>query len=75
MHIGVIFLGILFGSAAAVVSLVAGHSIWVSLAVYSAVGSGGVIAAVLLAFLLSAARKGQFHTHHQSASELTFGEH
>lgn len=75
MHIGVIFLGIIFGSVAAIMSLVAGHSIWVSLAVYSAAGSGGAIIAILLAFALSATRKDQLRTHRQSTSGLTFGEH
>ena len=75
MHIGVILLGILFGSAAAVMSLIAGHSIWISLALYSAVGSGGAIIAILLVFILPATRKGQHPTHRQSPSELTFGGH
>jgi hypothetical protein len=74
MHVGIIFLGIILGSVAAGICLVSGYSVWISLAAYSAVGSGGALIVAVTGFATPAAQRGDLAIHRRVAPEFTLNE-
>ncbi len=57
MALGIVIIGMVIGALIAAAALIAGHSLWIALAVYAGVGAGSVVLVALSVLLTSWASK------------------
>ena len=69
MILGLIIIGMLTGTLVAGAALIAGHSVWIALALYSAVGTASIVLIALSILLTSWASSSKMETVVRALSE------
>lgn len=71
MILGIVILAMMAGGVAATTALMAGHSVWMALAIYSGGGTVAVLVIALMAAGLSALRSPKAEMRRSSATILS----